>query len=124
MSLAPDGPEIAAIRRGLAVMRARPLSDPTSWDFQVNIHATRDLSNPAVWNQCQHGNYFFLPWHRMYIYWFERILRDASGDPELALAVLGLHQPRRPRAARGLPLPSRSHPTPSSWPSGTRTRAG
>ncbi len=96
MSLAPDGPEIAAIRRGLAVMRARPLSDPTSWDFQVNIHATRDLSNPAVWNQCQHGNYFFLPWHRMYIYWFERILRDASGDPDLGAALLELHQPRRP----------------------------
>ena len=80
-------------------MKARPLSDPTSWDFQVNIHATRDLSNPAVWNQCQHGNYYFLPWHRMYIYWFERILRDASGDPELALPYWNYTSP----AARTLP---------------------
>src|SRR2546429_300458 len=68
MTLAPDGPEIAAFRRAVKVMKSRPVTDPTSWDFQVNIHATKDRSNPALWNQCQHGNYFFLPWHRMYIY--------------------------------------------------------
>src|SRR4051794_156023 len=63
MSLAPDGPEIAAFRRAVKVMKSRPVSDPTSWDFQVAIHATKDRSKPGVWNQCQHGNYFFLPWH-------------------------------------------------------------
>src|SRR5262249_57420226 len=68
MTMAPDGPEIAALRRAVKVMKSRPLSDPTSWDFQVSIHATRDMSNPELWNKCQHGNYFFLPWHRMYIY--------------------------------------------------------
>jgi hypothetical protein len=99
MTMAPDGPEIAAFRRAVQVMKSRPASDPTSWDFQVKIHATSDLSRPDIWNQCQHGNYFFLPWHRMYIYWLERILRDASGDPDFALPYWNYTSP----TARALP---------------------
>ncbi|MGH7262080.1 MAG: tyrosinase family protein [Nitrospiraceae bacterium] len=39
----------------------------------------------TAWNTCQHGSYFFLSWHRMYLYYFERILREASRDPNFAL---------------------------------------
>jgi hypothetical protein len=38
-----------------------------------------------VWNQCQHGSWYFLPWHRMYLYYFERIIRAEvtnQGGPE------------------------------------------
>ena len=42
-------------------------------------------SGQPLWDQCQHGSYFFLPWHRMYLYYFERILRAAAGDPGLTL---------------------------------------
>jgi len=98
MSLAPDGPEMAALRKAVKVMKGRPATDPTSWTFQANIHATLDKSNPA-WNQCQHGNYFFLPWHRMYAYWFERIVREASGDPDFVLPYWNYVNP----AARALP---------------------
>ena len=43
-----------------------------------------------VWATCEHGapeqpNDFFLPWHRMYLYFFERVLRKASGDENFAL---------------------------------------
>lgn len=103
LALAPDGPEIAAFRRAVHVMKSRPASAATSWDFQVNIHATHDLSRPDVWNQCQHGNHFFLPWHRMYLYWMERILRDASGDPDFALPYWNYGSP----ASRALPEPLR-----------------
>ncbi len=102
MSLAPDGPEIAALRRAVKVMKNRPASDPTSWVFQSNIHSTLDTSNPA-WNQCQHGNYFFLPWHRMYGYFFERIARAASGDPNFTMPYWNYTSP----AARALPAPFR-----------------
>src|SRR5262249_44527661 len=98
MSLAADGPEITAFKKAVKVMKSRPATDPTSWDFQANLHATTDLSNPA-WNQCQHGNYFFLPWHRMYTYWFERIAREASGDPDFALPYWNYATP----SARALP---------------------
>lgn len=83
--LAPDGPEIAAFRQGVQVMKSRPASDPTSWLYQANIHGTYDTPALEAWNSCQHGNFFFLSWHRMYLYYFERILRKASGDPKLAL---------------------------------------
>jgi hypothetical protein len=43
----------------------------------------------AVWNQCQHGSWFFLPRHRMYLYWFVRIVRaivvQPSGPSDWAL---------------------------------------
>jgi plastocyanin len=75
--------EIASLRRGVAVMKQRPQSDPTSWAFQANLHAVPVLMPEPIW--CQHRSWFFFPWHRIYLYWFERILREASGDPELTL---------------------------------------
>jgi Common central domain of tyrosinase/Polyphenol oxidase middle domain len=91
-SLDPDGPEVQALRTGIAAMQARPVTDPTSWLFQANIHGTNDQppaevadAARATWSSCQHGTFFFLSWHRMYLYHFERILRAASGDPEFAL---------------------------------------
>jgi hypothetical protein len=83
-SLDESGPALTALARGIAVMKARESSDPTSWIFQANIHGTNDGAG-ANWNQCTHGSFFFLAWHRMYLYWFERILRKASGNPSLAL---------------------------------------
>lgn len=95
----PEGQAvIAAYRQGVKAMMAKPYSDVTSWRFQAAIHLPNpadaadfaslpiDLQNyldPA--NLCQHGNGRFLPWHRMYVYYFERIVRKASGLPAFAL---------------------------------------
>lgn len=38
-----------------------------------------------VWATCEHDTIHFLSWHRMYLYFFERVLREASGDPNFAL---------------------------------------
>src|SRR4030095_7761042 len=102
-TLDPNGPEIAALRQGIQVMKSRPASDPTSWLYQANIHGTYDTPSQAGWNQCQHGSFFFLSWHRMYLYFFERILRAASGDATLALPYWNYSNP----AAQTLPLPFR-----------------
>lgn len=77
--------EIDALRKGVEVMKARDAKDKTSWLYQANIHGTTDDPLLEGWAQCQHGSYFFFSWHRMYLYYFERILRKASGDPNLAL---------------------------------------
>jgi tyrosinase len=106
-SLAPDGPEIIALRQAIAAMKARPVSDPTSWLFQANIHGTTDSTPPAfrdVWSTCQHGSFFFLSWHRMYLYYFERILRAASGSADFALPYWNYAVP----AQRRLPVAFRS----------------
>jgi tyrosinase len=59
--------------------------DPTSWIFQANVHAAMVTPTNPLWDQCQHGNFFFFSWHRMYLYYFDRIVRAASGDPNLTL---------------------------------------
>ncbi len=38
-----------------------------------------------VWGTCQHGNLNFLPWHRLYLHFFERVLRKQSGSADLSL---------------------------------------
>jgi tyrosinase len=48
---------------------------------------------------CSHANWWFLPWHRGYIYYFEQILREAAGDPSLALPYWNWTEHRRLPAA-------------------------
>ncbi len=84
-ALAPDGPELTAYKRAIRIMKSRPASDPTSWTYQAAIHGSTEQPAQRAWNNCQHQSYFFLSWHRMYLYFFERIVRDASGDPNFAI---------------------------------------
>ena len=70
--------ELASLREGFRVLRQRSANNansPLDWLGQANIH--RDA--------CAHENWWFLPWHRAYLYYFERILREAANDPSLAL---------------------------------------
>jgi tyrosinase len=90
-------------------MQSRPASDPTSWLYQANMHGTDDTPVATAWNTCQHGSYLFLPWHRMYLFYFERILRKASGDATLALPYWNYSQPAN-RALRTVPYPATSNP--------------
>lgn len=90
--------EVDAYRKGVALMQQRAPTDPTSWIYQANIHGfptssaicavTSGPPQPA-WSTCTHGNFFFLAWHRMYLYYFEQILRtavrQAVGDPSYEL---------------------------------------
>jgi tyrosinase len=57
----------------------------------------------AAWAQCQHGSYFFLSWHRMYLYFFERILRAATGDNTFALPYWNYSDPTD-LSQRALPI--------------------
>ena len=88
-SLAADGPEMASMRRGIEVMRAREDTDPTSWNYQARIHGivrgSAQAPFGAPWGTCRHVSDDFLSWHRLYVHFFERILRQASGDPTFAL---------------------------------------
>lgn len=82
----PWDPILLAYAYAVRKMRERPDDDPTSWAYQANIHGTaRETPPGAKWNQCQHGSWHFLPWHRMYIYYFERLIRALMpevGGPE------------------------------------------
>jgi tyrosinase len=70
--------------RGVGVMKGRPAGDPTSWAYQAAIHGTH--SPPLdLQRQCEHESWFFFPWHRIYLYYFEQIVRQAvveAGGPD------------------------------------------
>jgi Common central domain of tyrosinase len=72
--------------RGVRAMQQKPLADPTSWRYQAAVHGLANIPPPpgAPWNECQHYSWYFLPWHRMYLYHFENIIRKsvvAQGGP-------------------------------------------
>ncbi|HEX8095190.1 tyrosinase family protein [Jatrophihabitans sp.] len=84
-TLAEDDPVITAYADAVAAMKAKPESDPTSWAYQAAIHGTYSVPPLPQWNQCRHGSWYFVSWHRMYLYYFERIVRAqviANGGPE------------------------------------------
>jgi hypothetical protein len=76
---------IVSYRKAITAMKALPASDPRSWTYQAAIHGTLLSPPQTAWNTCEHHTAFFWPWHRMYLYWFERIIRRMSGDSRWAL---------------------------------------
>ncbi|MEO8379425.1 MAG: tyrosinase family protein [Acidobacteriota bacterium] len=73
-------------------MQTRPLDDPRSWRYQAAIHEFNGDGSPAeqpadkdiYWDQCQHHCWFFLPWHRWYLLYFEEVVAEtvvALGGP-------------------------------------------
>jgi tyrosinase len=83
-SLGPNDPILTAYANAVAAMQARPATDPTSWAYQAAIHGSHSSTPRPEWNQCRHGSWHFVSWHRMYLYFFERIVRAqviANGGP-------------------------------------------
>jgi tyrosinase len=66
---------LRAYREAVRAMRALPETDPRNWTRQARLHQ----------DHCPHGNWLFLPWHRAYLFYFERICRKLSGFPGFAL---------------------------------------
>jgi subtilisin family serine protease len=105
--------ELMSLRRGVTQMMSWNNSPHDSaefrrsWVYWANMHAhfgpqcggpvqgsgmadvqSFTAGNPAeteTWCRCEHGSEFFLTWHRMYLWYFERVLQAASGDPALML---------------------------------------
>ena len=118
----PNHPTILAYAQAVSVMKGRPASDATSWLYQANIHGTNapvgGWPPGAPWSTCDHG-FHFLSWHRMYLFFFERIVRAASGDPNFALPYWDY----APAANRMLPPPFRN-PNNATNPLWDGTRPG
>jgi|HubBroStandDraft_6_1064221.scaffolds.fasta_scaffold42919_3 polyphenol oxidase len=79
------------LRRGYTLLRRlyrQDADDPRGWLRQANVHCwycggpagVEINSGPEI-----HGNWNFLPWHRMYLYFHERILAALLNDPSFAL---------------------------------------
>ena len=105
--------ELMTFRRGVAQMIAWNSASRgsanfrRSWIYWANMHNHfgSDCSGPIAgnnmngvqlwtasnpnetqtWCECQHHNDQFLTWHRMFTWYFERVLQQASGDPNFRL---------------------------------------
>lgn len=80
-SLAPNDPILDSWRSAITQMQGLPASNPRSWAAQAAIHG----SVAGGFNRCTHGNWLFLPWHRAYLFYFERICQQLSGNAGFAL---------------------------------------
>lgn len=72
---------------GIRAMKALPPSDPLSLTYQAAIHGRNGewAREHPDWDWCQHQSWFFLPWHRMYLLQFERIIGHLIHKPEWRL---------------------------------------
>lgn len=64
-------------------------------------------------NQCQHASWYFLPWHRMYLYWFEEILRSHMSPDVTATWALPYWNYTDVPARRALPPAFRQRSLPN-----------
>jgi len=62
-------------RTAVGKLRALPATDPRNWKTLASIHN----------NHCPHTNWWFLPWHRAYLFYFEQICQDVLGDTTFRL---------------------------------------
>lgn len=74
-TLTASDPIVTTYEQAITLMKALPSTDRRNWVNQANIH--RD--------SCPHGNWLFLPWHRAYLYRFEEIIRQLTGNNTWAL---------------------------------------
>ena len=107
----PAGLEMLEILAGaVTAMKSIQPRHPHSWQWQHYTHFVeasttkedeiirlwgsptanrRSAMAEEMWNTCQpHGGQnanFFLPWHRMYVYFFEDIVREVSGRADFTL---------------------------------------
>lgn len=103
----PKGQQaLQAMAKAMDSMKKMDCSNVLSWYYQGAIHWIPDTVNnntlcpsyanksqlKTSWDNCTHtegSDINFLAWHRLYIWYFEQIVRKLSGDPEFALPYWG-----------------------------------
>jgi hypothetical protein len=109
LSTAAAAADLKKYADAVKMMMAKGDGDPRGWVFQWYIHAVRSDRGKAAelarvfpapsadktlamasWSTCQAHTAgtvedYFLPWHRMYVFYFEAIIQKLLGDPSFAL---------------------------------------
>lgn len=67
--------QVDLYRTAVQAMKNLPAADCRNWTNQASIHQ----------NFCPHGNWFFFPWHRAYLFEFEKICQKLLNDNTFAL---------------------------------------
>lgn len=84
-----DEEYIAKLELGVALQKALPDTDPRSFRNQMKLHClycNNGIYYPNMsWPMEIHGGWHFLPWHRMFVLFNERILRKLLDDDTFAM---------------------------------------
>jgi polyphenol oxidase len=96
-----DAPEVSKLKAAYAALRRlyenRP-NDPRNWYYQGVVHCWYcSGALDSIWGPEIHGGWFFLPWHRCYLYYHEQILADLINDPTFTLPYWDWDTPGRNR---------------------------
>ncbi len=67
--------ELSLYSQAVRKMKSLPTTDQRNWQRQAQIH--NDF--------CPHDNWWFLPWHRAYLHYFEEICRDVLNNKDFTL---------------------------------------
>lgn len=75
-SLPPGDPTLQHYADAVAAMQNEHEDKRISWLYQAAIHGTYEEPEQKLWNQCTHGSWFFVSWHRIFLFYFEEIVRS------------------------------------------------
>lgn len=91
--------EITKLKSAYAALRDLATSkpdDPRNWFHQGQVHCWYcSGALDGLWGQEIHGGWWFLPWHRAYLFFHEQILGSLIGDPTFALPFWDWDTPGR-----------------------------
>ncbi|MED6124941.1 hypothetical protein PIB30_063783 [Stylosanthes scabra] len=86
-----DDEFIAKLEKGISMMKSLPNDDPRNFIQQAKVHCAYCNGGYPQKHPFQdqkidvHRSWLFFPFHRLYIFFFERILGNLIGDPNFAL---------------------------------------
>ncbi|XVE87995.1 hypothetical protein DITRI_Ditri19aG0033000 [Diplodiscus trichospermus] len=100
-----DADYIAKFTKAMQYMKALPDSDPRSFSQQAKVHCAYcngayDQVGFPDQNIQVHFSWLFFPFHRLYLYFFERILGKLIDDPDFAMPFWNWDAPE------GMTIPS------------------
>jgi tyrosinase len=80
--------DIAIYKDAVNQMKALPAGNPRSWSAQAALHGTV----AGGFNFCQHGTHHFFSWHRAYLFYFEQICQELTGEKKFGLPYWNWNQ--------------------------------
>ena len=102
-------PVLRAYEKAVGLLRkadppSGPPTKPLSWGYLAALHGRirpdgRVDRTISAWNNCQHGSWFFLPWHRMYLLAFEAIVQHVLKDDQWSLPYWYSLDPDHPKTS-------------------------
>ncbi|KAK6283754.1 hypothetical protein POUND7_002706 [Theobroma cacao] len=99
-----DPDYLAKFTKAMELMRALPDDDPRSFKQQANVHCAycNGAYDQVGFDQDiqVHFSWLFFPFHRWYLYFYERILGKLIGDPDFAMPFWNWDAPA------GMPIPA------------------